>query len=180
MKILLLFLILACACTAEKVVGTHTHEGLGFGPSVSDFAAPSSANTALFVPFRLQDAVTVRKMGVMNGPTVSGHFDVGIYDASFNLLTSAGSTTQTGTNSAQVVDVPDVILSASTDYYLAFSTDGTTGTYWGNNKYNGLLDIFGVLKQTSAFPLPSTASPVAAGTIYYIPILTASPSASYA
>jgi len=68
-------------------------------------------------------------MGVYNGATVSGNFDIGIYDDQQNLIAHSGSTAQAGTTQWQVVAV-----SAAFDpgvYYMALAFDNTTATTYG-------------------------------------------------
>src|SRR5574343_386960 len=58
----------------------------------------SSANRALYSPFRLGCTINVTDMFVANGSTASGNLDLGIYDERGTRLVSSGSTAQSGTS----------------------------------------------------------------------------------
>lgn len=146
---------------AGSVISTSGPESIGgiAMPGTSS-AAWSSANRALYVPFRLDEPRKITKLGIVNGATASGNFDIGIMGPTFAKLTSTGSTAQAGTLAAQVVDVTDTVIGPGL-YYFALAMNGTTGTAigfgfaaaWGPQ-------VVGVLMEASAFPLPTTGTPV--------------------
>jgi len=152
--------------SADSLGVTIAAMGLGSPASV---AYPTSNDAYLF-PFRLGADFTVAKLWWFNGATASGNVDCGIYDANFNLKTSAGSTAQSGTNAVQSVDITDYVLKKGL-YYLAIAMDNTTGTLFAVNGTNPtiLTKTAGSVQMASAFALPSTITP-AANTDGYIPL----------
>jgi hypothetical protein len=118
------------------------------------------ANQALYVPVIVRNPLTVYQLGWVNGTTVAGNLDVGIYDRNSVRLVSSGSTAQATINVAQVVDIADTTL-APDFYYLALAGDNP-GT---QNLIQISLQVSayarpggGVNTQATAFPLPSTAT----------------------
>jgi hypothetical protein len=88
-----------------------------------------SANLAIFVPMPIASPFIATQMWVVNGATVSGNIDVGIYDIQGNRLVSIGSTAQAGTTSNQTFNITDTLLSPAV-YYLAVALDNATGIVW--------------------------------------------------
>lgn len=115
------------------------------------------ANKAIFVPFEVFEPITIVKLFVENGTAVSGNIDVGIYDFKGTRLVSSGSTAQSGTSAIQEFDITDTLLLPGL-YYLACVLDNTTGTLFRWSPSSSLCKALGVCEQTSAFPLPSTAT----------------------
>lgn len=181
MKAILLFILLATGARAVKdLFGTHTFDGIAAEIS-SNYAGPKStawgtASLAILVPVQITSGVTVKQMAWINGATVSGNVDIGIYDSTFNLLVSLGSTAQSGTIAMQVGDIADTALSAGT-YYFALASSSATATFYladyglGSIHAQGTKEM-GVVTMASAFPLPATITPAAS--IGYIPKLVAS------
>lgn len=116
-----------------------------------------TANTAVFVPFRLPGPTTVTKLWVVNGSAVSGNIDVGIYDESGNRLGSKGSTAQVGTEALQEFDITDISLPVGR-YYLAVVLDNGTGTLYRSVVTSALRRGLGTAIMATAFPLPATAT----------------------
>lgn len=134
------------------------------GSSPSSGAWPS-ANRAILTPFVLPDDATVVKLWVMNGATASGNIDVGVYDETFALKVSAGSTAQSGTNTMQVFDVTDTVLRRGR-YYIAVAKNDTTGTTLAYQSGYGHLRAAGCVQMASAFALPSTVTPATISNTY--------------
>lgn len=131
------------------------------------------ANKAYFVPFTLNEEVTVYAMGWINGTQVAGNIDVGIYYEDGVRLLSTGSTLQAGTTASQVVDVTDTVVKPG-NYYLAMAGDTTTAQVVYRVSMGVLPQIcLGVKHLTSAFPLPSTAAFVDAATNAWYPLVIA-------
>lgn len=126
------------------------------GAGLGTLAWPS-ANKAYYIPISVFSKITVVKMLVINGGTVSGNIDVGIYDAGGARLVSSGSTAQTGTNVIQEFNITDITLSPGL-YYLACAMDNTTGILEVWNPNAAIMRSAGVCEQASAFALPSTAT----------------------
>lgn len=150
------------------VLSPHSPAGpLGgmVGGAIASATYPS-ANLAIFYPVRVTRAFTVAQLFVLNGATVSGNIDVGIYDSAGTRLVSSGSTAQSGTNAVQAFNIADTLLAAGW-YYLAVAMDNITGTLQRNTAGSFVMTAsLGIGQQASAFPLPATATIIraAAGT----------------
>jgi len=142
--------------------------GMGFTPGSS--AWPTS-NKAIFIQFPVYYPVTVYKMFVENGTSVSGNIDVGIYDRGGARIVSKGSTAQSGTSAIQEFNITDTVLNPGL-YYLAVAMDNTTGHLqrWGSNSV--INRGMACMEATSSFALPSSVT-FAGITASYIPYIAA-------
>jgi len=121
-------------------------------------AAWPTANKAIFVPFRLNELMRISNLSVINGGTVSGNIDGGIYTEDGVRIASSGSVVQTGANSTQNLSIAAFNLPPG-NYYLGTAMDNTTGTLGRFAAANvSSLRAIGIKEQASAFPLPSTAT----------------------
>ena len=144
-------------CSVLAATGSFGAPGSGTWPS---------ANRAIYVPFRLGMPYLVRFLFCLNGATVSGNVDVGVYDEKGTRLVSAGSTVQSGTTAIQTFNVTDTLLSEGV-YYMALALSNTTGTFRRvSGIITGELRGLGVVDQDSAFPLPATATLSTPGSAY--------------
>ena len=148
------------------------------GTAIHNFASAAwpSANRAIFIPFHLDEPTIITAIGVPNGATATGNFDVGIYDVAGTKIVSSGSTAQAGTSAIQTVDITDTLIGPG-DFYMAIAMDGTSGTmYSTNSPAVSHLRMAGMLQMASAFPLPATAT-FATITSAYVPglLLATSP-----
>jgi hypothetical protein len=116
----------------------------------------NAANDAWYVPFRIHEPFTVRAAGWHNGSTASGNVDIGIYSENGTRIWSSGSTAQSGTSVVQIV-TPTAFTLPPGRYFLAIAADGTTGTFKVINQQERAR-LAGTRTQTSAFPLPSSAT----------------------
>lgn len=135
-------------------------------------AAWPVTNKAMYVPVIVDRIINVQLMAVINGATLNGNLDVGIYDEEKNKIVSSGSTAQTGVSAVQTFNITDTVLNPGL-YYLAMATNSNTATYMrGNGAPGEALRASGMAEQTTAFALPSTATfatPVAT----YLPLIAA-------
>jgi hypothetical protein len=136
--------------------------------SVANIAWPA-ANRAVYVPFVVNAPIVVVKLMIQNGNVASGNFDIGIYDDQGDRLVSSGSTAQSGTAVAQAVDTTDITLLPGA-YYFGVVMDNTTGVIAGLGPAVGICSAAGVLSQSTAFPLPATAT-FAAAQNAYVPLV---------
>ncbi len=141
-------------------------------------AAWDVANRALYIPFILPDDMTCNKLFYVTGGTTTGGgstLDIGIYDASGTRLVSTGSTAynQNNNNTHTVIDVADTALTGNTLYYLAFVGSSTSAsilfTRWDTGA-NGS-SFLGCYMETSALPLPATATFAQTTTSRIIPMI---------
>lgn len=154
---------------SDNSVGTLIASVVGGSTPAS--AVYPAANDALFFPFFLVEPIRVKRLFVVNGATVSGNIDVGIYDAVGTRIISAGSTAQSGTSALQLFDVTDTIFSPGR-YYWAVAMDNTTGTLFRANLTAVVAQHFGAAKQASGFALPASAT-LATPTAGYTPVIGA-------
>jgi len=144
------------------------------------FTAWGTANLAVYVPVWVPFSCTATKLLTSYGSTVSGNVDVGIYADSSgqpgSRLTSAGSTAMGSANTVQEFDVADQALTGGTLYWFAMACSATTSTvncftFSANACYIGrTVPLF---TQTSALPLPSTATPAVPSAAFQAPLITA-------
>lgn len=124
-----------------------------------------SANLALYYPISVPTTCVVRRLWWANGTSVSGavNVDVGVYsDSNFKpatRLVSAGSTAQGTASQVQFVDCTDTVLSPGL-YWLAMVTSSSaSGNYMRTSIATGH-DHAMRMQQSSALPLPSSATPI--------------------
>lgn len=116
-------------------------------------------NRAFFYPFRIGVPVLVNKIWWLNGGTVAGNIDAGVYDSAGTRLVSTGSTAQSGTNAIQTVDVGDVRIGPGL-FYLAIAGSNSTAQIFGRSTgmTAAMMKLMGGATQDTAFPLPATAT----------------------
>ena len=147
------------------------------GAVLNSSAVWTTANVAIYIPFRVNRAITVRKINLNNGASAADNVDVGIYDVDANglprtKLVSSGSTAQSGTSAWQVFDVTDTYLAAGL-YYMACAFSGNTGTV--TRLIAGTAQdsrAFSIYEETSAFALPATATPAVFTTTRSVPLMS--------
>lgn len=112
------------------------------------------------IPFVVWEPWTVKRLALVNGATVNGNWDIGIY--SFDGATkvvSTGSTAQSGASAYQGVNVTATIL-APGRYWLAYGTDSATQTIFRWVPGSNWTPLTGVKIHTvasgSGCPLPAT------------------------
>jgi hypothetical protein len=120
----------------------------------------ATANLAVYWPFAIQQVQTVYKFFWINGSAAGNNADVGIFDSAGVKLISTGSTAMTGNNALQVTDVADTVLTPGI-YYFGFSHSSTTANRivcMGASSAGHQALLAGMRTETSALPLPSTAT----------------------
>lgn len=148
------------------IVSTTGPQGLGPAMASMRVAVANvqwpTANVALYMPVVIPEAGYATKLwwAVSNGAG-GGNMDIGIYDESYNRLVSSGSTAIGTSQGTTVVDITDTLLQPGRYYVgLASDTSSGTSTLIGFAPAAGICQALGVIRQTSAFALPSTATPV--------------------
>jgi hypothetical protein len=130
-----------------------------------NFAAMSSqswpaANRAIFIPFRFPWPFRASGVGFVNGGTVSGNVDVGMYSADGRRIVSSGSVAQSGPNGFQFFSFaggPNQRFEPGL-YYVAVAFSGS-GTISGTAAFGSTkLRVLGLAQMGSAFPLPAAAT----------------------
>ncbi len=131
--------------------------GMGIAAATPSSAAWPTANTAYYIPFRIPHGMIVANMFIINGATINGNLDIGIYSTDGTRLISSGSTAHAGANIIQTVAI-SITLGAGL-FYMALAFDGNTATVG----YCGLgharwTRCAGIVQQANAFVLPATAT----------------------
>lgn len=137
--------------------------GLGLASS-----AWGTANLALFMPFLLPTQETLYQLGWLNGATVSGNVDAGIYDRDFAKVVTTGSTAQSGTSVGQLVDIADTVLPPGL-YYAAIAADNVIATLQQFTVLAALMRACGMGQMAAAFPLPATLTWAAPNSLQKVP-----------
>lgn len=135
--------------------------------ATSSDAAWPSANLAIFCPLTLFSETLITNFGVVNGGTVSGNIDVGIYSKDGVRLCSSGSTAQGSTFSWQVLNTADVQLGTGL-FYIAMAVDNTTSVFSRFTMASAsFFKVMGFAEMASAFPLPATATFASVSNAYW-------------
>lgn len=94
-------------------------------------AAFQVANAALLIPFTLTKQVTLVEAFWYNGATISTYtVDVGVYDASGNLICHTGSITASGTSALQINALTAPTTLGPGNFYLAITASNTSMTFF--------------------------------------------------
>lgn len=121
-----------------------------------------TANGAAYYRFTVLRRVKVNRFVVRIGVT-SGNIDVGIYspDGTGGIagtkLVSSGSTAASGSGTRQSITIAETTLAVGV-YWAGIAADNATLTLAGNSRAGAFLFAH---SQATAFPLPSSATPVA-------------------
>lgn len=134
----------------------------------------TSANRAVYIPFKVELPVVVTAIGVPIGATSSGNIDVGIYTSDGVRLVSSGSTAMALAATLQTFNITDTLLGPGS-FYFACAVDNATATVWRVSLSARRLQALGLLIEGSAFPLPATATfaAVAANNLFVAGLLLA-------
>lgn len=154
-------------------IGTWTMESVAWpGSHLATIASTAwpLANLALYVPFYVNEAVTVYEAGVGTGATAGGNYDIGIYTTAGVRLVSSGTQGRTA-STWEVAPLTDTELQPGW-YYAAMSADGTNN-YSGNASITaGHCEAMGIIEQGSAFTLPDPATLTTRTTRAFVPAIT--------
>jgi hypothetical protein len=107
---------------------------------------------ALFIPLFLPYSYNVARVFWVNGATVAGNSDIGIYTPSGARIWSAGSTANSGTSIPQYV-TSGIQLSPGV-YYLGYVTDSATQHVFGGSAGSSYARLLGLMQMAAAMPLP--------------------------
>jgi hypothetical protein len=130
----------------------------GVGVQTLASAVFPTANKVLYIPFRIPTPVKVLQLYVVNGGTVSGNVDIGIYSRDGTKIVSSGSTAQASINVRQLFNITDTLLGRGV-FYLGLTLSNTTGTFSRSAIPLGVLQLMGCLTETTGgFGLPANAT----------------------
>jgi hypothetical protein len=130
-------------------LGTYADQAGGWG----------TADKAVFHPIRISHPVIARKLHWIAGATISGNYDIGLYDATGRRLASSGSTAVPGTGVVVSYDMTDLYLTPQI-VYLALALSSATCRYYGwvVSGEGPEMRASGLVSQASAVPLPDSAT----------------------
>lgn len=129
-----------------------------------------SANLAIYIPVVVPVPVVVRSLWFGCGSTGTGNVDMAVYDANGTALIAATAGAKTAATTEQVFNTTDTFLAAGI-YYIGLSSDSATDTFHRNIPTAPLAAAYGCLTESSAYPLPSTATWVVNNTLAYLPLV---------
>jgi hypothetical protein len=129
-----------------------------------------SADLAIFMPVKVTETITIKKLWVLNGATASGNTNMALYNSEFILVagTETGSTAQAGTNVIQEFTITPTGITPGL-YYVAIAMDNTTGTLFRYSIGSEGAKYVGLFSQASSFDLPAVATPADANS--YAPVM---------
>lgn len=144
-------------CTWMDCAGGAGARLIGGAGGTSSQSWPS-INLAVFTPLWLSWPYTAQRVFWVNGGTISGNVDMGIYTPGGARIWSAGSTVQSGATTLQYVGTGGLRL-APGPYYLALTFSATSGHVTGSG-LNSVTSarLAGLVQMASALPLPATAT----------------------
>lgn len=152
--------------SAESGVGNAMYNGGNLSLNTYAQTAWPSANLAIYVPFFLSKPITFSTMFWMNGSTVAGNVDVGVYAEDGTRIVSKGSTAAAGTTTLQVVTVTTTTIGPGL-FYLALACSSTSELVYKTIIGQVLRTKFtGMAQQATALPLPATATFATVGQDY--------------
>lgn len=143
-----------------------------FGCTLNNAASITSgvfptANKVIYMPIRVPSSMLIQQLYCINGATVSGNVEVGLYTMDGTKIVSSGSVAQAATNVKQLFNITDTLIGRGA-YYMAVTLDNTTGTFFravpANAAMAGLLGL--LTETTGGFGLPATATFNAAADAY--------------
>jgi len=125
-----------------------------------------SANRGIFVPFNLRAPFLVQRLFWLNGTSVAGNVDCGIYmttnPGNCTRLVSTGSTAQSGGTAIQAVNITPLLLQPG-GYYMALSVSTTSATIRTRGSNVVACQAAGIVQAPSMVPLttnPTLEAPV--------------------
>lgn len=125
-----------------------------------------------YCPVSLEVPATIYKMSVINGATINGTMGVGIYDESFNRLTSVAAASHSGASVIQTFDIADITVMPGI-YYLMLCMASTTATVQGCAMTTLAGRTCGLLEQTSITDTPPNPGVPVAYTRAFVPAIFA-------
>ena len=130
------------------------------------------ADLAIFVPFRIDRPTAIGTVWQINGGTLSGFFDIGLYNSVGRRLWASGSQAQSGTSNRQgtlVASGDGVLLPGPGWFYLALAVDNALADFLAYAPT--FPELMGAVYVTTAFPLPALATFAPGSTAFYLPVV---------
>lgn len=162
----------------DGIISTMTHSSgrtVVTGATFQSATNWPTANKAYYVRIMVPFPSLITAIFWVNGSAASGNVDTGIYDSrTLTKLASTGSTARVGTSATQKVTLTNPVLLLPGEYLMAHVSDTTTNSRTAQYIRSLLGDIeleAGSGQETSAFPLPATATPVTETSTFLIPVV---------
>lgn len=134
----------------DKISSVFAISSIGAGTIVS------TNNDAHYIPVVFPCDATLYALRFA-GANTTGNYDLGLYDANLTRLASTGSTALSA--AIQSLSLPDMRVRAGELYYCALAMSSTSGQAFRPNYSVSQMRGFGIGREASALPLPSTGNP---------------------
>lgn len=129
-----------------------------------------TADMAIYVPVLVKQRVVVKQLWFGSSGTAAGNYDLGLYDAAGTALLRQGSTAKGGAGET-VWNCTDTPIGPGL-YYLALVSSTSTDTFAMMSVWAAPIPAaLGVLTQSSALPLPATATFAVNQTLSKVPLV---------
>jgi hypothetical protein len=150
--------VLATYNEGSLVADFQTSTGNAFNNTTANLGA---TNRAVYCAVQVNSTITAYQMAWINGATLSGTVDVGIYSDANVRLVSSGPQTQAGVSTVQTFDIADTVLTPGT-YFLALAVSSATSTFRNSNINANVLRACGMYQQDSlsSGTLPNPSVPI--------------------
>jgi hypothetical protein len=147
---------------------------VGRSARLSSFTAASAAwpaaNRGYIIPFSIDAPFVIRRVFAYNGSTVAGNLDIGVYDRYGGLITSIGSTAQSGASAIQQVALGSPVTLSPGVYAMAMASSSTSATYFRAATPQNILTAAGMRQRDSSLPLPSSFSSFVSMATDHLPV----------
>lgn len=137
--------------------------------SAEDVFAWPLANLAIYVPVRIPSPCVVKSLWFGSGGTSTGSVDMALYTSSGAAMIEATAGAK-ASSMEHVFDTTDTLVGPGL-YYIGLSSNSNSDSFVGLTIAAPLALAFGILSQTSAYPLPSSATWAADQTLAVVPIV---------
>jgi hypothetical protein len=112
-----------------------------------------SANRGLFIPIWLPAPFQLASFFCVNGSAVAGNIDMGVYGTDGSLISSKGSTAQSGTSTLQILTLTTPIVLNPGRYFMAISASSASATFISRTPSVIIEQRLGMLQAATQVPL---------------------------
>jgi len=152
----------------------HSIDTMNAGPIAPQASASTSfvltASEAVFVPVVVLHAVTVRTLWFASNASGGGDYDIGLYRPDGTRIIARGTTAKPAANTEVLWDCTDTPIGPGV-YYLALVSSNGTDNFVGLTPAAPYCAALGLLTQSSALPLPATATFALSQTLSRYPVI---------
>lgn len=154
-----------CIASWNTLLGAGAFMASTGGYNAGGSQAWGTANLARFYPFIVPTPIVVTTMYWVNGATLGGNCDAGVYDRAGNRLGGTGSVAQAGTTAFQKANVAANFTLLPGVYYMGLNNSTTTaifGAIGGSALTAAHVRGAGCYQVASAVPMGNTVTFAAA------------------